>query len=53
MNRQTGPAYALMFETVFNLMHEATGKFVRWQHIHGEGLYGIVMDMDPGQILGK
>ena len=53
MNRQTEFAYVLMFEIVFNLMHETTKKFVRWQHIHEEELYDIVMNMNFEQILDK
>ena len=52
-NHKNEDAYKTLFQRVFALMIKATGQEIQWQHIHNQGLYGVVMDMDYAQINGR
>ena len=53
MTSQSALGYQHMFSTVFQYLEEAYDISIHWQHIHGEGICGITMDQDKGQMAGE
>lgn len=45
--------YKKLFRNFFKIIGKLSGQDVLWQHIHGRGLHGVIMDMDQGQVHGK
>jgi len=44
--------YHLLFERVFAIVEKVTGNPVRFRHLHGVGINGVVADMDWAQMQG-
>jgi hypothetical protein len=45
--------YEMLFNRLFNLIKERTGREVQWVHLHNRGFKVIVTDMDSKQVAGK
>ena len=44
--------YAEAFTKFFKLCSEASGKPIRFYHLHGDGIMGVTIDMDNKQLQG-
>lgn len=53
MNSQSAEAYRYMYSRVFRFIREQLHIEVKWHHIHGEGIKGVTVDQDQGNIAGK
>lgn len=51
--KETTEMYQLVFERLARIIDELTGRSLKWQHIHREGLTAVVMDMSTKQASGK
>lgn len=45
--------YYLLFKRVFGLIQEVTQQQMLFDHLHGSGIHGIIVDMDSKQYTGK
>jgi hypothetical protein len=51
-NQETTTGYYLLFKRVFTLVEKVTGQPVEFNSIHGNGISGIIVDMDTKQYAG-
>jgi hypothetical protein len=52
-NQETTIGYYLLFKRVFTLVEKITGQPVEFNSIHGNGISGIIVDMDSKQYTGR
>jgi hypothetical protein len=52
-NLDSTEGYYLLFKRAFGLIARISGHLVLFDHIHGSGIYGIIVDMDTKQYTGK
>lgn len=52
-NQETTTGYYLLFKRVFTLVEKVTGQPVEFNSIHGNGISGIIVDMDTKQYAGR
>ncbi|KAF8592569.1 hypothetical protein K439DRAFT_1324584 [Ramaria rubella] len=50
---QSAEAHHILFNRIFAIVHEDTGKTVQFQHIHGVGFNTFMADGHLGQALGE
>jgi hypothetical protein len=53
INYEFAEMYRIFFHNIFDSMKARIGKSIKWNHIHGEGLKYMIMDMNNKQYLGK
>jgi NADH/NAD ratio-sensing transcriptional regulator Rex len=53
INYEFTEMYQMLFHKVFDLMKARTGKSIKWNHIHSEGLKYVVMNMNNKQYSDK
>ena len=50
---QSAPAHCRLFETIFKIAEEDTGKQVQFRYMHGQGIETVSADAHKGEALGK
>ncbi|KIJ22472.1 hypothetical protein M422DRAFT_277086 [Sphaerobolus stellatus SS14] len=53
ISSQSAEAHRIMFEKIFELVHEDTGHHVQFKYIHGNDIETVVADAHKGQAMGK
>ncbi|KAG6018980.1 hypothetical protein E4U19_007731, partial [Claviceps sp. Clav32 group G5] len=50
MSAQTAVAYQTLFRELFGYLERDCDVQIHWQHIHGDGLYGVTLDQDAAAV---
>ena len=53
LSNETSEMFHHFFRTYFELLQQVAGYSLRLKYHHGDGLLGVTMDQDHGQVLGK
>ena len=52
VNQDTTLMYRILFEKVFGLIKERTGREVRWRHLYRDSYADIIIDIDLKLAIG-
>jgi hypothetical protein len=53
VNYESTRMYERLFQRLFALVKERTGREAQWVHLHNRGFKVIVTDMDSKQVAGE